>query len=150
MQLIGKLLRLSGQERYWLALAVMGLPVTKLALRVFGFTRVGGMIARLPGARRQPGRATPGAAAGMVGAAAARPGLRANCLERSLTLQWLLKLHGVESSLCIGVRHDADQLAAHAWLEAGDRVLNDRANVAEDYTPVSEQFDRWLKQADVR
>ncbi len=39
------------------------------------------------------------------------------CLRRALALQWLLRRHGVETALRIGVRKDDRDLEAHAWVE---------------------------------
>ena len=46
------------------------------------------------------------------------------CLTQALALQWLLRRHGEESSLQIGVRKNQDgEFAAHAWLEQDGQVL---------------------------
>ena len=46
------------------------------------------------------------------------------CLQRSAVLAWLLRRHGVAASLVIGYR--AMPFESHAWVEVGDRVVNDR------------------------
>jgi hypothetical protein len=51
--------------------------------------------------------------------------VRASCLARSLTLGRLLNRRGAEARLRIGVRTGGEQLAAHAWVEWMDRVLDD-------------------------
>lgn len=48
----------------------------------------------------------------------------ATCLTQALTLRALLAREGISSKLEIGVTHDDEAgFAAHAWLEAGGRVV---------------------------
>jgi len=39
------------------------------------------------------------------------------CLRQSLTLQWLLRRHGIESVLKFGVRREGFGIVAHSWVE---------------------------------
>jgi Transglutaminase-like superfamily len=48
------------------------------------------------------------------------------CLPRSLTLWWLLRRHGVESELRIGVRSEGERIVAHAWVVCHDTVVGER------------------------
>lgn len=57
-----------------------------------------------------------------------------NCLRRSLALVWMLRRRGVAARMVIGVRRDNGEMAAHAWVEAGGRVVGDRPDVGEMYT----------------
>src|SRR5579862_760828 len=52
--------------------------------------------------------------------------VRAECLHRSLALHSWLRHEGLPSELRIGVRKTSDALAAHAWVELGGYVVNDR------------------------
>jgi transglutaminase-like putative cysteine protease len=52
---------------------------------------------------------------------------RALCLEQSLALCALLRARGVAAELRIGVQSRPFQ--AHAWVEAGGRVVNEREEV---------------------
>jgi hypothetical protein len=56
-----------------------------------------------------------------------------NCLERSMTLWWMLRRVGVAGELHIGARKDGGKLEAHAWVELGGEVLNDGAEVHQHY-----------------
>ena len=56
-----------------------------------------------------------------------------NCLERSVTLWWMLRREGIEGELHIGARHQAGKFEAHAWVELDGRVLNDAADVHQHY-----------------
>ena len=74
--------------------------------------------------------------AGRIVNAAAHHTLGANvCLTRSVVLWWLLRLQGIETRLRLGVRLSHGQFLAHAWVEHGDRPINDRFDIAEDFAP---------------
>jgi hypothetical protein len=55
---------------------------------------------------------------------------RANCLEQSLVLWWLLVRRGIRAELRIGARKEAGRFEAHAWVELGGVVLN---NTGEEH-----------------
>lgn len=57
------------------------------------------------------------------------------CLHHSLTLWHLLRCQGIDSTLQIGARKEAGQFAAHAWVEYGDIVLNDVADIRQLFVP---------------
>jgi hypothetical protein len=49
---------------------------------------------------------------------------KAVCFQRGLALHWMLRRRGVRSVLLYGVRHDADGLAAHVWVDVdGETVI---------------------------
>ena len=65
---------------------------------------------------------------------------RCACLARSIALHRLLEARGVPGShVCVGVKYAA-AFEAHAWVELGDWVVGDRADVV----------DQWVHLADVR
>jgi hypothetical protein len=69
-----------------------------------------------------------------VDVAAGNVPVRARCLERSLTLWWLLRRRGVGAEVELGVRKtDAGELEAHAWVEVAGRVVNDGDDVRERF-----------------
>jgi hypothetical protein len=51
------------------------------------------------------------------------------CLPRSLTLQALLRRYGMEADLRIGVRWEAGELRAHAWVEQAGNPVGEPADV---------------------
>lgn len=59
------------------------------------------------------------------------------CLKRSLALCWLLRWHGADAALHLGVRKGYQGLDAHAWVQIGDLVMNDSKDVTERYTRLS-------------
>ena len=136
----GKLYRLDRAERCLLTQALLLLPLTALALRCFGFRRLYPKAAVLwtaPGVTSVDAEETLHRActtARMVAIAARNCPAPTSCLERSLTLWWLLHRQGIASELCLGVRKAAGQFEAHAWVECAGRVLNDRADVQQRFT----------------
>ena len=109
----------------WLTLqGWLGLVAFDLALRL-GFARAHDWIRSRP-ARPSP-RTAPSAIEDVVWAVDeacvwyVKPAV---CLQRSAVLAWLLRRHGVAASLVIGYR--AMPFESHAWVEVGDRVVNDR------------------------
>ena len=60
---------------------------------------------------------------------------RGNCLSQSLALWWLCRRRGFEVTLRLGVRLDDRVFSAHAWVERGDRSINDTADVRQRFTP---------------
>lgn len=59
------------------------------------------------------------------------------CLRRSVTL--LRELHREElgATLHIGVRRGANGIEAHAWVQAGDHVVNDDPELVNGYVQLS-------------
>jgi len=53
------------------------------------------------------------------------------CLQRSAATACLLKRHGVPAQMMIGARRMP--FGAHAWVEVGGRVVNDKPYVREIY-----------------
>lgn len=70
-----------------------------------------------------------------VNAAARHTPFAATCLSRSLVLLWMLGRRGVAADLRIGAQMSSGQLAAHAWVECDGQPVNDRADVAQAFTP---------------
>jgi hypothetical protein len=132
-----------GPAKAWAFLeALVLLPAAAAALRRWGYNRVRAWLLRLPGAAPAPkGGADPAVVVGdvwaMVHLAARRGPWRPNCLQRSITLWWLLHRRGVATELRFGVRPGAGGgvPAFHAWVEREGRVLNDRADIAREYLP---------------
>jgi hypothetical protein len=53
----------------------------------------------------------------MVLAAGRNSPIPSTCLERSLSLWWLLARQGLATQFRIGVRKDCEKFTAHAWVE---------------------------------
>ena len=89
----------------------------------------------------------------VVNGSARRGPWSANCLERSLTLWWLLRRRGLAGDLHIGVRRrpggppGTSALDFHAWVEYEGVVINDVPNVRERFAtfsrPIAPRDARW-------
>jgi hypothetical protein len=63
------------------------------------------------------------------------------CLPRSVALTRLLARRGLTSTLRIGVRHDGETLAAHAWVEWGGRALDHDEQQLQQFSPFEGRLD---------
>ena len=67
------------------------------------------------------------------------------CLRRSVTLLRELRRLGLDARLHIGVRKVADKIEAHAWVQAGDVVVNDDPGLTSGYVELaSGELERLL------
>jgi hypothetical protein len=131
---------LSHADRRLLVRAFLALGAVELGMRVQGFRR-------LVESAQRPAAPTPdamgpepfrraGAYARWLDVASRYHPVRARCLHRSLALhRWLLQ-DGLPSELRIGVRKEAGELKAHAWVELAGRVVNDQPSDIEMFTPL--------------
>ncbi|HUP25882.1 MAG TPA: lasso peptide biosynthesis B2 protein [Thermoanaerobaculia bacterium] len=60
----------------------------------------------------------------------------ARCLERAVLLQTILRRHGAPANLRIGVRRNAGELQAHAWVELQGVPLAEPPTVRERFAPL--------------
>jgi hypothetical protein len=50
--------------------------------------------------------------------------VNSSCLPRALAAQAMLRRHGIQSRLCLGVAREQGAILAHAWVEIGqDRIV---------------------------
>jgi hypothetical protein len=73
----------------------------------------------------------------LVNVAAYNLPVRANCLQRSLVLWWMLRREGIISKVRFGARKESNGLTAHAWVELNEIVLNDSDDIAQKYIPLT-------------
>ena len=101
--------------------AVVLLAVLTVSLRVRGFGRTQRLLQKFI----KPRKNSPPVASvelcaltsRMVLAAARNSPIPSTCLERSLSLWWLLARQGIATQLRIGVRKGGEKFSAHAWVE---------------------------------
>jgi hypothetical protein len=93
----------------------------------------------LPANSAELGRRT-SLAVRMVRSAAYRSLATLTCLEKSLTLWWLLSRQGIPSNVRIGVRKGGEKLEAHAWVECDGVPLNEPEELHEHYFAFDEYF----------
>ncbi len=132
---------LSLQEWGFLLRAFVTITQIDLALRIVGFPR---LVAR---AQAQPPAEPDSLAvedlwrarryARWIDSAARHHFIRAQCLHRSLALHTWLRQEGLPSELRIGVRKTGGTLAAHAWVEVGGYVINDRRDWVAAFEPLA-------------
>jgi hypothetical protein len=95
-----------------------------IALRIIGFGRWKGALWASSGGRNLAATTVSRGDVGIAGAYASvvdmvarnTPWGLVTCLPRSLTLWWLLRRHGIESELHVGVRRHGEHIVAHAWV----------------------------------
>jgi len=129
-----KFTELSRSEQWSLVQAFLALPLIGLGLRLLGLRRLQALLSHWPLKKPrgvpQEQIITVAQAQGRLVQVAARHGLyRPTCLPQSLALWWLLRRHGIEANLRIGVKSVDSGLEAHAWVELQGQPLNDDLDV---------------------
>ena len=106
------------------------LAVVTLALRTLPF----GLVGRWALGAHVAGRAgCPRCLSDRVSRASVPILLRGSCLSRSLVLARLLRRHGEDASVAIGVTGAGEQFTAHAWVELGGRPFGPDGDHAARY-----------------
>lgn len=119
---------LSFQEKKWLFLMLLLLPLISAMLRLFGYTRTQTWLLRhsqkttfieadsntLQMAEQL---------AVLANIAGRRGAITATCLRQALLLQWWLRRLGLDAKLKLGARLQEGQFDAHAWVELEGRAL---------------------------
>jgi hypothetical protein len=143
-----KFWRLNGLERRILVEAICALLATRVGLHLLGFRHWKNGLARLASAasRCPVTAAGPGDVAAaqeiarMVAAAARNLFFHTDCLERSLTLWWLLCRRGIAAELRFGARKEMASFEAHAWVELDGLVLSDPGDGHLPFVPFEKPF----------
>jgi hypothetical protein len=135
-----KFTELSRSEQWSLVQAFLTLPFFGLGLRLWGLRRMQALLSHWPLKKPrgvpQEQIITVAQAQGRFVQVAARHGLyRPTCLPQSLALWWLLRCHGIETDLRVGVKPAANGLEAHAWVELQGQPLNDDLDVHRHFRP---------------
>jgi hypothetical protein len=113
----------------------------KLSLKVRGYKRtiewIKRRVERAPVRTDVPSTVVKAAEWWVAMAAAFYPG-RAQCLERSLVLYYILRRQGVPVKYCHGVQ--PWPLISHAWLEYRGEVLNDVPERVNEFSRLPDQL----------
>jgi len=136
----------SGEWRVLLS-AMFLVPFVGAALRLRGVTPVLRAIGEVRPKAARVGALQTREITRIVGAVAARRPFRANCLVRSIVLKRLLARHGIAGQLRLGVKKQGGEFEAHAWIELGERPLNDDANVRQRFAPFEGEIAAHLFRA---
>jgi hypothetical protein len=67
----------------------------------------------------------------------AKPWMGALCLPSALAAHAMLRRRGIASRICLGVARKGNELAAHAWVEAGENKVFNGAE-AHNFTRLAE------------
>jgi Transglutaminase-like superfamily len=67
-----------------------------------------------------------------------RPGLRGNCLERSLLAYRYLARSNADPRLVIAVKAAEEHVVGHAWVRVDDRPLHESLAQVREFVPVAE------------
>jgi hypothetical protein len=145
--------QLSAFERGVVLEAASGLLATWIGLRLIGFRRWERVLAVFAPTVNTTGPAQGASVqksallvARMQEAAARNLFFRANCLEQSLALCWLLRRRGIDAVLRIGARKESERFEAHAWVELDSQVLNDASVEHRHFVP----FERPILSMEAR
>jgi hypothetical protein len=133
---------LSRPERSVCIQAFFLLPLFALSLRLFGIRRLHALLGSFVPENSPPLQNESRillfahSIARMVQVAGNRFPFRVtNCLTQSIAVWWFLSRRGIECDLHIGVRKEADELKAHAWVEFQEHVLNDLFDTCDQFSP---------------
>ena len=71
--------------------------------------------------------------------------VEATCLRRSVTLLRELRRRKLPGRLYIGIRRNGSRIEAHAWVDAGEAVINDDPALTASYDVISAgELERFL------
>lgn len=138
-----RFLHLAGPDRATLLEAAVCLSATWMALRLIGFRRWNGFLARMavpvPPAATDPAHLSQALHITRLASAAARHlFVRTNCLEQAMTLCVLLQRRGLPAVLRFGARKHSAHLEAHAWVEYLGVPLNEDSGEHRHFLPFAE------------
>ena len=103
-----------------------------LGLRWLSFTRLQALLSRAANPH-QPDNPAETVRRWLVDLAGRNHLYPMTCLRRALALQWLLARRGVQTRLRFGVKKEANELIAHAWLEREGIPVSEPELVTERY-----------------
>jgi hypothetical protein len=130
--------------------AALLLPLITLSLGMRGFRRTQHFLQRFLGSNHHLAQGVAieplvALTCRMVLTAARHSPIPSTCLERSLSIWWLLGRQGIASQLRIGVQKEAEKLQAHAWVEREGVAIGEPESSHLHYAPFSSEFSGDLK-----
>lgn len=112
--------------------------ILPVLLRFCGIERIVAFLTPPPPARgrRQPSRERIAYVCLRMLGAYDRLWYRSNCLRRSLLLYHCLRTAGTPAVIHFGVKQGSDALLGHCWLTVDGVLVNDRAEMVSQFTPM--------------
>ena len=110
----------------------LGIRVTQFLIRTIGFRRAVRFLGAVAAFRDQSEEGDPRRWVAEVDKVTLRP-RTPSCLDRSVFLWFVLRLHGIDGDLRIGIAPNDDTIEGHAWVELDGDVLNDADDIAKHF-----------------
>jgi hypothetical protein len=115
-----------------LAVYGLGLRTIQSLIRTIGFRMTVRLLDSIVPSNTAPSQVEPGLWAAEIGKVTVRP-RTPSCLDRSVFLWFVLRLHGIDGDLRIGIAPNGNTIDGHAWVELDGGVLNDADDVAQHF-----------------
>jgi hypothetical protein len=115
-----------------LAVYGLGLRITQSLIRTIGFRRTVRLLGSIAPSRDASSKDEPALWAAEIDKVTIRP-RTPSCLDRSVFLWFVLRLHGIDGDLRIGIAPSGDTNEGHAWVELDGDVLNDADDIAQHF-----------------
>ncbi len=69
------------------------------------------------------------------------------CLEKSLTLHWMLQRRGINAQIKIGANKISEGISAHAWVEVNGQVVGEPEDVITNFKVLRSTFSPISKRS---
>ena len=121
-----------------LVVSILTLPVVSILLKFRGFRRTERFMAMFsrPEVHSEKSEAKVAQAARMVNVAAARGPFNAQCLEKAITLWWMLGVMGISSTIRLGIYKSGETVEAHAWVLHDEKIVIGQMDDEKKFTPI--------------
>ena len=130
-------IKLTWHERWLLFKIFLLLPLVAAGLHLLNFQRLRSVLLRFspdsPDVSGGVALEQASITSRLVLAVACRMPFTVTCLVRSTTLWYLLRRQGIASEIRLGVKQDEGEFHAHAWVEVNGVVINDEADMHQQY-----------------
>jgi hypothetical protein len=115
-----------------LAVYGLGLRAVQLLIRAIGFRRTVRVLDSIAPSGLAPSQDEPRMWAAEIDKVTVRP-RTPSCLDRSVFLWFVLRIHGIDGDLRIGIAPSGNTIDGHAWVELDGDVVNDAQEIAQHF-----------------
>ncbi len=121
-----------------LVVSILTLPVVSILLKLRGFRRTERFMAMFsrPEVCSEKSKAKVAQAARMVNVAAARGPFNTQCLEKAITLWWMLGVMGISSTIRLGIYKSGATVEARAWVLHDEKIVIGQMDDEKEFTPI--------------